>query len=1041
MKKLALLSLLFIPILAWTQDTFKWKKKTYLVYPQRQDLYRKKEIIPALQEIPDGDYIVFAEKPRNKKRDPKQVTITFSIVNGKKEGPATWYFRNGKIACKGQFVNDIPEGTWYEYYSNKKIRKIEEVDHGYTYWGHTTYYHRNGKLQEGFIVTDSVNNRKEYRKLDNKGNIRELKQFKRSLGDGEFVAYDYKGNIEARYTMKNGDLIGGIKHYDHDSVIDYEIILMEETPDSIYNSPEISYIDHDEWIPSFHIEAPYIYGFDILDDFYWDAGYWDQNFTGWIKTYSYWGKLTGQFFYENGTHIYTAPLYTSYGQPLHTAKLDTINDSTVIYTTADYNYEGKPTLRTYWKNNLPDSIIKNTYYYLNKDIEKYGKEVEEHYYSIYSFSDILEKDTVVCKRKTIVDGELVNKELVHMATNTDISELAKLNEQDDKVPDSTHYYWDAENKSLNFSYIHRTKAGSSLIENGYYKLSENSLYFLEYRHPDYHSTSTKILHKNSPLNGPIKFVFNENSNRKTPIIITNKKDKNLIKIHPNLCRNRHELIKDLTTYEFDLFTGKSGGYGEFNGSYVNGNKEGEWTFQNKRGNYWSKGTYKNNLADGTFTATGTVKRRLINQFYDYHYGFGDRMRDLLSRTTRRGWDYNSPSSIGYCKNSYFYPYQWHGFDTENLPKKYSVVFYEENYQKGKLHGSQKYFFPDGSIEHYEEYNLGQKHGTFYSLHTNKDTTYKASFKHGLKDGNTNTYFEGKLISSIPFKNDIADGTYLAYYKDGSLLEKGNIKDGNMIGEWNIYYNGGNKKSVIHYSIADSAIFNKWQDPDGYIFDFTPPSITETQFYESGDTMSVRTTRMGIYEDEWNFYAPNGTKVEQLQFFTKEFNKDSVRIPWEAKGWFDNGAPKYEAICEYITEEEDCVLDIMRPGMELSYYNIWNKEGHQVVKNGNGMAVLYHSNGLKSAEGELIDGLESGIWKYWDENGKLNQIGQYDSGAKDGKWLTGDLEGLHFVDQCFNPEFGDIEELIKQEENKIEVSIIYYDNGSKLTYYQFNRDNN
>ena len=64
----------------------------------------------------------------------------------------------------------------------------------------------------------------------------------------------------------------------------------------------------------------------------------------------------------------------------------------------------------------------------------------------------------------------------------------------------------------------------------------------------------------------------------------------------------------------------------------------------------------------------------------------------------------------------------------------------------------------------------------------------------------------------------------------------------------------------------------------------------------------------------------------------------------------------------------------RHGIWLSFYpegNVWSECAY---KNGvkEGQTITYYPNGNKRYEGFYTNDKESGIWKYWEENGKLSK---------------------------------------------------------------------
>ncbi|GAA4110589.1 hypothetical protein GCM10022393_07740 [Aquimarina addita] len=64
---------------------------------------------------------------------------------GQKHGLTTEYYTNGLVAVTGQYEQDVPSGTWKEYYENNKLKESYSYQSGL--W-HGVYekYHANGLL-------------------------------------------------------------------------------------------------------------------------------------------------------------------------------------------------------------------------------------------------------------------------------------------------------------------------------------------------------------------------------------------------------------------------------------------------------------------------------------------------------------------------------------------------------------------------------------------------------------------------------------------------------------------------------------------------------------------------------------------------------------------------------------------------------------------------------------------------------------------------------------------------------------------------------
>lgn len=68
-----------------------------------------------------------------------------------------------------------------------------------------------------------------------------------------------------------------------------------------------------------------------------------------------------------------------------------------------------------------------------------------------------------------------------------------------------------------------------------------------------------------------------------------------------------------------------------------------------------------------------------------------------------------------------------------------------------------------------------------------------------------------------------------------------------------------------------------------------------------------------------------------------------------------------------------------------------KVGNQVK------ATYYHDNGTVAQVGFFLDGKLNGEWKMYDVQGKKIAMGQYDQGVKTGKWFFWEEDGLKEVD--------------------------------------------
>lgn len=78
------------------------------------------------------------------------------------------------------------------------------------------------------------------------------------------------------------------------------------------------------------------------------------------------------------------------------------------------------------------------------------------------------------------------------------------------------------------------------------------------------------------------------------------------------------------------------------------------------------------------------------------------------------------------------------------------------------------------------------------------------------------------------------------------------------------------------------------------------------------------------------------------------------------------------------------------GVKRASDGLYYKAGESDIYTGEGL--VYHPNGSKAQQGEIIAGKPTGPWKQWHSNGKIHWEGSYKDGNRDGVWIKYDEEG-------------------------------------------------
>lgn len=300
---------------------------------------------------------------------------------------------------------------------------------------------------------------------------------------------------------------------------------------------------------------------------------------------------------------------------------------------------------------------------------------------------------------------------------------------------------------------------------------------------------------------------------------------------------------------------------------------------------------------------------------------------------------------------------------------------------------------------------------------------KANMKQGEWVG---FYDEGTVKWEGEFKNDLKNGYFKEYSKEGNLLVTQKYIDGILqeeveeLARLDIkteYYPTGKPKIVASYKNNIPEGVRREYSPDGkivagYVFKsgvLLGEGITNEaglkdgpwkEFYANGAIKSIGVYDKGKRTGEWKFYHPNGQQ-EQVGSYNKEGNEDGIwtwyyatgsllREEYYFNGKLDGQSVEYDedgivvAQGEYIedykegpwkfnygdqvTEEE--YLNGMLNGKVKNYYKegVLSFEGNFIEENPNGRHVWYYPNGNKKTEGDYIMGLKNGEWIKYNSDG-------------------------------------------------------------------------
>jgi len=429
---------------------------------------------------------------------------------------------------------------------------------------------------------------------------------------------------------------------------------------------------------------------------------------------------------------------------------------------------------------------------------------------------------------------------------------------------------------------------------------------------------------------------------------------------------------------------------------------------------------------------------------------------------------------------------------DSLPDRLVDYLAEEvEYKNDMLNGKYTEFDWMGNITFEGNYKDGYKDGFF--VDRNNILCSYSNFKNGLPEGYYQTYLtlagkDSLLLYDINFQDGALQGKSQAYHINGQLAKKGFFLNGDPIDDYEAFDTLGFRYHYVKFKYAFPVEEKLWEENElsvRYLFDwedsivFVPQDITQTESLDEliadlglvddylarpyfgrstlVDKFGIKCHMTKYYPNDtiardgdldngrkvglWKYYDYDGEFMYQVDYFDTIFSlNDSIKF--KSKGILTevsaSGDTLYKAHIIEKFEKYDCAHTDHYEIRQL--YTIWQVDDS--VGRMDGFVQNYYDNGVLQSEGELKDGLPTGVWKLYDPFGKLNQYGYYVMGKRDGRWLSGDLSKTKYLgDICLNPNLPDLEQEIKYRENLIDIGITNYKLGKALNRQYYDVDMN
>lgn len=212
-----------------------------------------------------------------------------------------------------------------------------------------------------------------------------------------------------------------------------------------------------------------------------------------------------------------------------------------------------------------------------------------------------------------------------------------------------------------------------------------------------------------------------------------------------------------------------------------------------------------------------------------------------------------------------------------------------------------------------------------------------------------------------------------------------------------------------------------------MIDKTP--LKEMHFNKSGQKVAEGKNSGFGETGIWHYYYPDGKAYMTILSFTASgFFPKSDRVYC----YLPNGSLYYSASVEKEESDMDCESLITIPAIVPKdiYFDVQPQK--YLIKNDTWVYLKqYRQNTNLYAEGwyNLSGQYKDSVWKFYSKSGVLNEIGKYQKNIKEGRWLSGNLTGINYLDNaCFDPSDS---VMIKRQMNNLQFTISVYKEGQLL----------
>ena len=402
---------------------------------------------------------------------------------------------------------------------------------------------------------------------------------------------------------------------------------------------------------------------------------------------------------------------------------------------------------------------------------------------------------------------------------------------------------------------------------------------------------------------------------------------------------------------------------------VDGKPEGWWKSYNEKGTLVSEGNRKNSLLDSVWFFYNDSGDTTLIIHYKQGKKDGERVQFFQDERIVETWVDDSIISPVLA-------YTYTGKLKRQTP-----------YVDGVPHGMEKEFDTAGHIVKLSHYN----HGVL-----TKREQINRTDQFGYKQGNWKYFWDnGNLKMEGTYVNDKRHGYFKEYDEEGNFLSVEKYDNDYLVAdaaetkqlERKVSYHPNGQPAIIatYYHNKADGLRREFDENGnvvkGYVFSngvLLCEGITDMEgrrqgkwkeFYETGELKSEGTYQNSNRTGQWKFYFPNKA-IEVTGSYDKKGRMDG-----EWKWYYANGeVMRTEEYANGSLDGDYREYDEHGNTLTEGRFEEGSEEGHWIFRRGPSIE-----------EGDYFDGMRTGLWKIWYEEGKIAAEINYEQDLMSGKY--------------------------------------------------------